>query len=792
MKKHIRLVALILCAAMLLSMVGCAQTPAETTAPPTTAAPTDPPGPDAAALYAQGRAAVDEAADLQLSVSVYRTRKVADEEYVESAQQKISLQGIGTDGLQVTLEDNTTINQITYTAREYFNAGTVWMEFDGLPFTSQLEQESYLSRLAPAVLVDAALYGEITAQETDDGWRILFSQPTAGESWLVPENAELIEASATALVNAAGVLTQTKYTVTYLYGPTEIHEEWKAEVTIPEALSLTNPLTAAEEDYIVLEYIDAPWLLTQAACDVARTKNISYSSVDTMISYAAGAVFSQQESIDIYGRNEGTMYNYDLSVSIQDQTGTAQEYSYVENLQNSVIKITEDEGNPSSQRISVSQIDGLRSYYIDVINDFPWEPQDLTSATLTDLGSVYLLEMTGNDALGEIYESAAADSFWGDPDFLMNLASDYRTETLTAYLSIDKYTQLPVSFGFYYEGVHTLDGMPYVLSDQWDQTFFLGSTTAYEAITEEPLPDVEPETKPTPLFYHVTGEDGQELWLIGTIHVGDDRTGYLPQEIFDALAASDALAVEFDGEAFDEALENDDKLLSQVQDAYFYGDGSRTEDHLDPEIYEDAVKLLKATGNYYMNAEYLKPYLWSQSISNFMLQQGYYLTSDKGVDNRLMKFARDNEIEIRDIESGLFQIQMITGWSDDLQELLLEDALYTDSAAYCADLDELYELWLAGDEAALREELSDEVDMTDWTEEEIAEYEEIKHLLDEYNKSMSYDRNEGMLQKAIEYLESGEVIFYAVGRLAHLLNDVNGLVDALREAGYTVELVTFG
>jgi hypothetical protein len=47
-----------------------------------------------------------------------------------------------------------------------------------------------------------------------------------------------------------------------------------------------------------------------------------------------------------------------------------------------------------------------------------------------------------------------------------------------------------------------------------------------------------------------------------------------------------------------------------------------------------------------------------------------------------------------------------------------------------------------------------------------------------------------MLKVAIDYLESGDVVFYAVG-LAHLLNNVNGLVDALRDAGYTVELVSY-
>ena len=54
---------------------------------------------------------------------------------------------------------------------------------------------------------------------------------------------------------------------------------------------------------------------------------------------------------------------------------------------------------------------------------------------------------------------------------------------------------------------------------------------------------------------------------------------------------------------------------------------------------------------------------------------------------------------------------------------------------------------------------------------------------------MEIDRNDGMLEAAIEYLESGETVFYAVG-LAHLLAE-DGLVNTLRDAGYTVELVPY-
>jgi uncharacterized protein YbaP (TraB family) len=312
----------------------------------------------------------------------------------------------------------------------------------------------------------------------------------------------------------------------------------------------------------------------------------------------------------------------------------------------------------------------------------------------------------------------------------------------------------------------------------------------FQEITDEMLPEDKPETAPTPLFYHVTGENGQEMWLFGTIHVGDNRTAYLPQEIFDALASSAALAVECDTEGFDKQCEEDEALQEQVSDMYYYTDGTTIEDHLEPELYETALKYMKATGNYNMNSNYMKVYFWYNMIDNYYLQQGYQLTGDQGVEERLTKFAADNNIPLWEIESSLFQIGMMSGFSEELTVWMLEDIPeYTGKDSWEGTMD-LFELWCAGDEAALRERISCDVDLTDATEEDLADYEAHKHLLEEYNDSMSHDRNEGMLEVAIEYLESGETIFYAVG-LAHLLDETNGLVDALRAAGYTVELVEF-
>ena len=53
-----------------------------------------------------------------------------------------------------------------------------------------------------------------------------------------------------------------------------------------------------------------------------------------------------------------------------------------------------------------------------------------------------------------------------------------------------------------------------------------------------------------------------------------------------------------------------------------------------------------------------------------------------------------------------------------------------------------------------------------------------------YNRALLDERNLGMRDKALEYLASGQTVFFAVGA-AHMADEV-GLVYLLSEAGCTV------
>ena len=788
-----KLIAMMLCAAMLLSMAGCKQPPVETTAPPTTV----PAEPTAADLYAEARAELESAGHISLELILTKYTTVAGDEFSEQSSQTLTYQGIGTEDLIIAMDEKVDFsihvqeahkterpNPMEY--REIWSRDTLYAELGNASrFSESVEAEAAAERYVPAALLDAKLYGSITSEETAGGTVITFGDPTAAETWAVPEEGELKEAAGTALIGKDGSLEKMTYSVTYLYGTTEITLEVESK---PMDTPLEVAAPADADAYTPVSCIEAVRMSVSSYALMAQADAITTSGLASMFCQAAGVVRNESSVVNLHGRREDTVAKFETGVYFMDySSGESDKYDLEETYMDGTLTSVENDGLPVTD--SGFSWEDIRGYAAEAFIYGMPEPNYWQDVTGTDMGSVYFLEFTLNDNFGNYMQNEICRMLWNDPSFLLELSSEYVNKELNGYLSVDKYTGLPVAAGYYYEGVHTIDGYKYPLTMQFDQSIEAPSLGAYKEITEKMPEEAEPENKATPVFYHVTGENGQEMWLLGTIHVGDRRTAYLPQEIYDAFAASDALAIECDTKAFDEQVEEDEALSEEVSSLYFYS-GISLEVMMEEDTYAQAEKLLKAVGGYNMNMPYAKPYLWSSSIDDFYMRQGYQLHRDQGVEERLYTWAEEMDKEIREVESSMFQLKMLTGFSKDLQIMMLEESMENSAREYWESIMELYELWCAGDEAALREELSDEVDMTDWTEEEKTEYEEVKHLIEEYNQAMSYDRNDGMLEKAIEYLESGDVVFYAVG-LAHLLNNVNGLVDTLREAGYTVELVTY-
>jgi len=784
-----KLLAMLLCIALLLSMASCKHNK--------DSEPTDDQSAVAKELYTQAIAPLSSASHITLEQRVTTVTTVDGDDFSEQSTRRLTYQGTGTEDAIIALEesllfsvhdtedtdDENQADPISY--KEIWCKDTVYASLKDMHrYQSAVSKEEAAKRYTPVILLDAALYGNAAQEATDTGTVIHFTQPTASESWALPQEATLVEASGSAKISAEGKLTKMAYTVTYQYGPAQV------KLTV-ESKPLDTPQTvsvpANKDSYTSIAYADALRTSIATVAKLKQAESLTFSGEDSITSEAAGYVQKMSIQADIHGRKEKTVAKTDSTVSFvnygTEQSGSV---SQEEVYKDGKLTTTSGENGLPTTDSSITWKEVREKVgeliTLDVVNPDYWK-----EVSMTDTGFAYLIEFKFNQNFGNTLQNRISVSLWNDPSFLLNLADSYSTKSATGYLSIDKYTGLPIAISYSYTGLHYIQNKNYALTEDFTQTITAPSKGAYHEITGEYLPEEEPETKATPLFYKVTGKDGQQMYLFGTIHIGDERTAYLPEAIRNAFSESDALALECNTELFEKQLEEDDALAEKLSNLFFYTEGyTRVEWGLQDD-YEKACQYLKAVGGYDEMMPYALPFVWTDFIEGFYLQQGYQLHGDRGVEERLMAWAKEQNKEILEIESTMGHYEMLAGFSVGLQIELLKSVLETSSREYWEESMDLYEKWCAGDEAVLREAVALEWDETDLTQEEINKQ---KPLFEEYYKKMSTDRNKEMLKTAIEYLESDQVIFYAVG-LAHLLDGETGLVDALQQAGYTVERLSY-
>lgn len=298
----------------------------------------------------------------------------------------------------------------------------------------------------------------------------------------------------------------------------------------------------------------------------------------------------------------------------------------------------------------------------------------------------------------------------------------------------------------------------------------------------------EPKAKPTasheaadvsgitPLLYKVTDSNGNTAWLFGSIHVGKEGMYPLPDYVIDAYRESDVLAVECDIVYFEEhAAENMQALYSLI-----YSDGTRISEHIDGQLYEDAVKILKNNNYYSSMLDYYIPSMWSQIIDSFVIQKTEY-KAELGIDRHFINRAYDDEKPIYEIESVEFQNQMIAGFSPKLQELLLQTSVENYSADnYGLLLSELVDAWCEGNEEKILE-----LEQADTNGDSLTPEQEM--LVSEYNNAVVTERNITMADYVEDALASGDTVFICVGA-AHVFG-ADAMVGLLKDRGYKAEAV---
>lgn len=256
----------------------------------------------------------------------------------------------------------------------------------------------------------------------------------------------------------------------------------------------------------------------------------------------------------------------------------------------------------------------------------------------------------------------------------------------------------------------------------------------------------------TPPMYKICDSDSC-IYILGSIHTGDERVTKFNSVIIDAYNNSDSLAVELDIQ--DINLDINEFIL----------ENGTIDDYISEEFSE---KLIKFSNNHslfpietlkYMKLGYLYDYI---SLLPY-IENGY---NNEGVDSYFITLAKKDNKQIISLETYEKQLNMLIGSSNELYIKHLEYIIDNYDEVTKISLD-LYNAYLEGDEKKL----------TKLIEEDKEEYETDEEK--EYIKALYDDRNIEMSKKVEEFLTNNNKVFMTVGT-AHVIGH-NGIIELLKD-----------
>lgn len=434
---------------------------------------------DAAVLYDNAVSAIASADNLTLSISKTQETTVQERTFLEISQQTLSYQGLGTDSFCARLDETLSIDSHSVEILEAFSSGTAYVSLGDGHFSSQLNPDDYLSRFAPAILLDSQLYGTVTGVDTGDSYTITFEQPSAPETWALDSDCALLAASGTAYISYDGQLEKSIYSVSYTCKNVNYRKTVIVELTDP-ALSIDIPNDTTQ--YTAIEYFDGPRLLERATGYLLQAQEVTSLYQDSTYFQAFGDKCVKE--ISLYTHRDETWsarVNTAETLTNDSRIDQATVQSKIELFIDDQYSVSTN-GSAAVPNPDIS-VDDMYSYCRNLLVGTVMLPQYIAGAQMTETDGIQRITFSGNEAFANLISSNTCQVLYNEPEMLNTLAQANNTDTLACYLEVDSSTGLPVSSGILYNGTYMIEGLPYQLQFQADQTYNLLSETASKAIS---------------------------------------------------------------------------------------------------------------------------------------------------------------------------------------------------------------------------------------------------------------------------------------------------------------------
>ncbi|WP_422659659.1 TraB/GumN family protein [Paenibacillus sp. EC2-1] len=255
--------------------------------------------------------------------------------------------------------------------------------------------------------------------------------------------------------------------------------------------------------------------------------------------------------------------------------------------------------------------------------------------------------------------------------------------------------------------------------------------------------------------------NGNTVYLVGSIHIADDSFYPLRSAFEEAFAEADYLGVEID---ISKAADKEQQQL--IMNKGTYQDGTTLKDHVSKDTYAKLGEILKQYEMQPNALDAFKPWVVETTISSLKSMAAGY-KAEAGIDLYFIQKAIERKLPVLELESYQSQLSMFDGFSKELQEKNLKSTL--DNFDTLDDsVGQLTDMWKSGNDQLL------------------LEFTNSMAVDPEYNKAMLIDRNLGMADKIDGYLKSDKKAeYFIVVGAGHYLGE-HGVIKLLEDKGYAV------
>ncbi|MGG2091724.1 TraB/GumN family protein [Bacillus sp. S13(2024)] len=255
-------------------------------------------------------------------------------------------------------------------------------------------------------------------------------------------------------------------------------------------------------------------------------------------------------------------------------------------------------------------------------------------------------------------------------------------------------------------------------------------------------------------FYKVE-KNGNHLYILGTVHIGEKGMYPFPSKIKEAMKSSKYLVTEIDMNNV-MSRESQEQLLNAPK----LGDNKKLDSLLSPEAKTHLNEVVQDYGIPYESLQDYRPWYVSNSLSLAALE-GSGFDATLGVDNQLVQLGKELNLENKSLESIAMQFEFLQkAYPDEDADQLIKELPKKEAAK--EQFIKLMEAYKKGDVQKEFKKQSNE-------------------KIDEY---LVKERNTMWVPQLEAFIISGDVHFVAVG--AGHLEGENGVLTLLKKKGYTI------